>query len=47
MQRMPPARLPESKSPSSEETLWQEPMMVDGTFHRTVSPGWIVTDAGL
>jgi hypothetical protein len=46
-QRRPAARVPESKSPSSELTLWQDPTTVDGTFQETVSLTWIVTDGGL
>jgi hypothetical protein len=45
-QRRPADRGPESKSPPSELTLWQEPTTEDGTFQVTVSLTWIVTEGG-
>jgi len=43
----PVARVPESKNPSDDETLWHEPTTLGGTFQRTVSLTLIVTDWGL
>ena len=43
---MPAESVPESKRPSSELTLWQEPTTEAGTLQVTVSLTWIVTDGG-
>jgi hypothetical protein len=45
-QRRPAESVPESKRPSSELTLWQEPTTEGGTLQVTVSFTWIVTDDG-
>jgi hypothetical protein len=45
-QRRPAESIPESKRPSSELTLWQEPTTPDGTLQVTVSLTWIVTEDG-
>jgi len=44
--RMPEERGPESKRPSTEVTLWQDPTRLEATFHVTVSPGWTLTVTG-
>jgi len=36
--------VPESKRPSAELTLWQEPTTVDGTFHVPVLLAWTVPE---